>query len=101
VFEDSAHVQDDDEDEPQLEEATDSTEQGPSNPVEQELEVLEQSGSQRAIENLLKVYYEPLELWFLRTSVEKVSVYTNPLTAGSPSRITRHLVTAILVLHPG
>ena len=37
------------------------------------LEVIEQSGSQRAIENLLKVYYEPLELWYLRSSVEKVS----------------------------
>ena len=36
--------------------------------------VLEQSGSQRAIENLLKVYYEPLELWYLRMSVEKVEV---------------------------
>jgi hypothetical protein len=37
------------------------------------MDILEQSGSQRAIENLLKVYYEPLELWFLRTSIEKVS----------------------------
>lgn len=36
------------------------------------LEVLDDSGSQRAIENLLKVYYEPLELFFLRTSIEKV-----------------------------
>jgi hypothetical protein len=40
--------------------------------AEAEMDVLEKSGSQRAIENLLKVYYEPLELWFLRTSVEKV-----------------------------
>jgi len=40
-----------------------------------EMEVLELSGSQRAIENLLKVYYEPLELWFLRTSIEKVGHY--------------------------
>jgi hypothetical protein len=39
---------------------------------DKEMDVLEQSGSQRAIENLLKVYYEPLELWFLRTSIEKV-----------------------------
>lgn len=36
------------------------------------MEILEQSGSQRAIENLLKVYYEPLEFWFLRMSIEKV-----------------------------
>jgi hypothetical protein len=39
---------------------------------ESDMEVLEKSGSQRAIENLLKVYYEPLELWFLRSSIEKV-----------------------------
>ncbi len=43
----------------------------PVEPKVDDLAVLEQSGSQRAIENLLKVYYEPLELWFLRTSVEK------------------------------
>jgi hypothetical protein len=36
-------------------------------------EVLEQSGSHKAIQNLLRVYYEPLELWFLRISIEKVS----------------------------
>lgn len=37
------------------------------------VEVLEQSGSHKAIQNLLRVYYEPLELWFLRISIEKVS----------------------------
>lgn len=37
-------------------------------------EVLEQSGSHKAIQNLLRVYYEPLELWFLRVSIEKVSL---------------------------
>jgi hypothetical protein len=41
--------------------------------AEAELDVVVQSGSQKAIENLLKVYYEPLEIWFLRTSIEKVS----------------------------
>lgn len=54
---------------------------GPSQPpghresgkAEAELDVVVQSGSQKAIENLLKVYYEPLEIWFLRTSIEKVS----------------------------
>ncbi|WVR05978.1 hypothetical protein IAU60_003006 [Kwoniella sp. DSM 27419] len=39
------------------------------------MEVLEQSGSQKAIENLLKVYYEPLELWFLRMSIEKLVIH--------------------------
>ena len=40
-----------------------------------DMSILEQSGSQRAIENLLKVYYEPLEVWFLRMSVEKVGLF--------------------------
>ncbi|KIR35473.1 hypothetical protein I352_01748 [Cryptococcus deuterogattii MMRL2647] len=40
-------------------------------PYDVQMEILEQSGSQRAIENLLKVYYEPLEFWFLRMSIEK------------------------------
>nr|XP_019049350.1 hypothetical protein I302_03136 [Kwoniella bestiolae CBS 10118]OCF28280.1 hypothetical protein I302_03136 [Kwoniella bestiolae CBS 10118] len=38
---------------------------------QEQMDVIEQSGSQRAIENLLKVYYEPLEMWFLRMSIEK------------------------------
>jgi hypothetical protein len=46
---------------------------GPSIAKSNAMDVVVQSGSQRAIENLLKVYYEPLELWFLRTSIEKVS----------------------------
>lgn len=57
----------------------------PAKTTEQKLEVLEQSGSQRAIENLLKVYYEPLELWFLRTSIEKVSRLVAKLTPGTSS----------------
>ncbi|KIY32884.1 hypothetical protein I305_04637 [Cryptococcus gattii E566] len=46
-------------------------EESPEKPYEVQMEILEQSGSQRAIENLLKVYYEPLEFWFLRMSIEK------------------------------
>ncbi|KAK1926544.1 COG4 transport protein-domain-containing protein [Papiliotrema laurentii] len=49
-----------------------------------QLDVVEQSGSQRAIENLLKVYYEPLELWFLRTSVEKAHRLDSPDTSSKP-----------------
>ena len=64
-----AHGQDEDIPEP---EGSAEAEKPPARSIEQELEVLEQSASQRAIENLLKVYYEPLELWFLRTSIEKV-----------------------------
>ena len=39
--------------------------------------VLQQSSSQGVIENLLKVYYEPLEVWFLRMSIEKASNSTS------------------------
>ena len=54
-------------------EAEEGTTELPVTATEQDdMGVLEQSGSQRAIENLLKVYYEPLEVWFLRMSVEKV-----------------------------
>ncbi|OWZ50483.1 hypothetical protein J010_06383 [Cryptococcus neoformans] len=45
---------------------------------EVQMEILEQSGSQRAIENLLKVYYEPLEFWFLRMSIEKAHKIDTP-----------------------
>lgn len=47
-------------------------------------DVIEQSGSQRAIENLLKVYYEPLELWYLRSSVEKAHRLDAPETSAKP-----------------
>ncbi|EIW72587.1 hypothetical protein TREMEDRAFT_70757 [Tremella mesenterica DSM 1558] len=43
-----------------------------------DMEIVEQSGSQKAIENLLKVYYEPLEIWFLRTSIEKAHRLETP-----------------------
>ncbi|WWD17778.1 hypothetical protein CI109_102219 [Kwoniella shandongensis] len=49
-----------------------------------EMDVLEKSGSQRAIENLLKVYYEPLELWFLRMSIEKAHRLDSPDTSSKP-----------------
>ncbi|TXT06172.1 hypothetical protein VHUM_03645 [Vanrija humicola] len=48
------------------------------------LDLLEQSGSQRAIENLLKVYYIPLETWYLRTSVEKAHRLDSPDTSAKP-----------------
>nr|XP_019000435.1 uncharacterized protein I203_06849 [Kwoniella mangroviensis CBS 8507]OCF63896.1 hypothetical protein I203_06849 [Kwoniella mangroviensis CBS 8507] len=49
-----------------------------------QMNVIEQSGSQRAIENLLKVYYEPLELWFLRMSIEKAHRLDSPDTSSRP-----------------
>ncbi|GFZ43643.1 hypothetical protein JCM24511_01363 [Saitozyma sp. JCM 24511] len=51
---------------------------------ESDMEVLEKSGSQRAIENLLKVYYEPLELWFLRSSIEKAQRLDSPELSARP-----------------
>jgi hypothetical protein len=46
--------------------------------------MIDQSGSQRAIENLLKVYYEPLEIWFLRISIEKAHRLDSPETTSKP-----------------
>jgi len=48
------------------------------------MSVIDQSGSQRAIENLLKVYYEPLEIWFLRISIEKAHRLDSPETSSKP-----------------
>lgn len=49
-----------------------------------DMTVIDQSGSQRAIENLLRVYYEPLELWFLRVSIEKAHRLDSPELASRP-----------------
>ncbi|OCF32799.1 hypothetical protein I316_05435 [Kwoniella heveanensis BCC8398] len=65
------------------EEVADGEDGGKTVTAEQ-MDVLEQSGSQRAIENLLKVYYEPLELWFLRTSIEKAHRLDSPDTSSRP-----------------
>nr|XP_019014836.1 uncharacterized protein I206_00923 [Kwoniella pini CBS 10737]OCF53617.1 hypothetical protein I206_00923 [Kwoniella pini CBS 10737] len=52
--------------------------------VHAQMDVIEQSGSQRAIENLLKVYYEPLEVWFLRMSIEKAHRLDSPDISSRP-----------------
>ncbi|WWC99798.1 hypothetical protein V866_006706 [Kwoniella sp. B9012] len=67
----------------------DEEETKPQSPIndeehQQQMNVIEQSGSQRAIENLLKVYYEPLELWFLRMSIEKAHRLDSPDTTSRP-----------------
>jgi hypothetical protein len=49
-----------------------------------DMSVIDNSGSQRAVENLLKVYYEPLELWFLRISIEKAHRLDSPETSSKP-----------------
>lgn len=49
-----------------------------------DLDVVEQSGSQRAIENMLRTYYEPLELWYLRSSVEKAHRLDLPDVSNKP-----------------
>lgn len=59
---------------------------------ESDMEVLEKSGSQRAIENLLKVYYEPLELWFLRSSIEKVGRTAQIPQPPQPPQPPHHLI---------
>lgn len=37
------------------------------------MDVLNDSDGQKAVDNMLRTYYEPLEGWYLRTSIEKVS----------------------------
>ena len=69
-----------------------------------DMDVVKQSGSQRAIENLLKVYYEPLELWFLRMSVEKVCRDANLsslslMHSGTSIRLTRRVISATSVFY--
>lgn len=49
-----------------------------------DLDVVEQSDSQRAIENMLRTYYQPLELWYLRSSVEKAHRLDLPDTSTKP-----------------
>jgi hypothetical protein len=46
------------------------------------MDILDDSDSRRIIENMLKRYYEPLEAWFLRSSVEKVSLDETPFCNG-------------------
>ncbi|WVN85165.1 uncharacterized protein L203_100310 [Cryptococcus depauperatus CBS 7841] len=53
-------------------------------PSQVQLGLLEESESQQVIENLLKVYYEPLELWFLRMSIEKAHKLDSPETFIQP-----------------
>ena len=77
-----------------------------------EMEIVERSQSQRAIQNLLRVYYEPLELWFLRTSIEKVitgpvlistclEIELNSFRSGSSVGQPRDIVKTPPVCHSG
>lgn len=73
-----------------------------------EMDIIVQSGSQRAIENLLRVYYEPLELWFFRMSIEKVRFTPNdiqyPVPAdqiGTQARFPRDRLKTPRIVHTG
>lgn len=35
-------------------------------------DAIDESASQKVITNMLRTYYQPLEAWYLRTSIEKV-----------------------------
>ena len=83
---DTADTQDDEEgDDPsdQAEQNGDAHEDK-ATPPPSDMSMIDQSGSQRAIENLLKVYYEPLEIWFLRISIEKAHRLDSPETNSKP-----------------
>ncbi|WRT64259.1 uncharacterized protein IL334_001190 [Kwoniella shivajii] len=67
-----------------INEMSDELQSGHEDEHREQMHVVEQSGSQRAIENLLKVYYEPLELWFLRMSIEKAHRLDSPDTSARP-----------------
>jgi hypothetical protein len=56
----------------------------PTDEDNDDLSVIVNSASQKAIENLLKVYYEPLELWYLRSSVEKAHRLDQPEMSTKP-----------------
>lgn len=41
-----------------------------------QLQCISDSESSKVIVNMLRTYYEPLEIWYLRSSVEKVTSQT-------------------------
>ncbi|GHJ84675.1 hypothetical protein NliqN6_1077 [Naganishia liquefaciens] len=47
-------------------------------------DILDGSESRRIIENMLKTYYEPLEAWFLRSSIEKAHKMDTPDLSSQP-----------------
>lgn len=58
---------------------------GPAKPQpEVDDSILTSSISQRAMENLLRTYYQPLEEWYLRTAIEKAHKLDTPDAAGKP-----------------
>jgi hypothetical protein len=52
------------------------------------LATVDTSDGQRAIENMLRRYYEPMEEWYLRTSIEKVWYLLLPVTFSGPPSLT-------------
>ncbi|KAJ9115023.1 hypothetical protein QFC22_005351 [Naganishia vaughanmartiniae] len=52
--------------------------------TEQMLLLLDESDSRRTIENMLKMYYEPLEAWYLRSSIEKAHKMDTPDLSSKP-----------------
>ncbi|WVQ77082.1 hypothetical protein IAR50_006765 [Cryptococcus sp. DSM 104548] len=56
----------------------------PQSKKQNQMDILDNSGSQRAIENLLRTYYEPLEMWFLRMSIEKAHKLDSPDIDSTP-----------------
>ncbi|KAI5454395.1 Golgi transport complex subunit 4, variant 2 [Naganishia albida] len=50
----------------------------------QTTDVLDESDSRRIMENLLRRYYEPLEAWYLRSSIEKAHKMDTPDLSAQP-----------------
>ncbi|TCD62614.1 hypothetical protein EIP91_006628 [Steccherinum ochraceum] len=50
----------------------------------QMLEAVESSASRKLIDNMLSIYYVPLELWYIRTTMEKAHRLSSPDLTQSP-----------------
>lgn len=65
-------------------EGKDSSEDHAPAPVELTVPEIDQSDSQKAISNMLSKYYEPLETWYLLSSVTKAQAMDTPDLAATP-----------------
>lgn len=61
-----------------------NTEGAQAKPADIDESILTDSLSQKAMENLLRVYYQPLEEWYLRTAVEKAHKLDQPDLGSKP-----------------
>ncbi|KAJ9115202.1 hypothetical protein QFC20_001069 [Naganishia adeliensis] len=78
VSEEEPEIERDDEDSPVQQESAESANAKREAATKQTIDVLDESDSRRIMENLLRRYYEPLEAWYLRSSIEKAHKMDTP-----------------------